>query len=440
MIVLQRALLYTMRNRKRTALFACFSFFFVISLVFCLSYYFISQMFYRQIVEKYPPSIAVWNNTTDHPQNEIMDRILNLEHITGYNHVSLIEAMPKNFKNAVLEQTDHLFATGKPSLAVDVETNAVIQNNPLFVTGQAELIEGSFPSDNQFGVLIEDTLAQFNNLSIGDQIMVEIMESNENPDENTPSTMDMTIIGIYRLTSPIQLENERGGLINNPNSRLFVPYQHNHSNAILFPVIDSVDFFLDSYDDFDDTFTNVQNILQSEPTMMVQSSTFDGYVQLISAANAADQFMLMTIIIFLISSISIFIFLLVMLLRHFYYDIGVLVSLGETKHKIRRQFCMQVLLLSIIPILLAVILSVWTVPHLPSMWLGQVTSQNTQGGSIYNFEQESVTLLSDLPLDWMFQSIVIAVVLFILICFLFVLLSSILYNKQSMNKMFSKMD
>lgn len=436
MEIAKRALLFIKGKLSRSLLFCFFVFFLMFFYILALFYYSSSNEYKKIMVTKYPPEIMLhcfsdnYNDVKPLPKT-LIKNAKNIPQVTGYNTTFDMRAQPINFQNVVTFRETGVFKPLPLSKFVDVQTDLFTPINSLFTTGQAVLQSGVFPDKTNKGILIEKTLANKNHLKLGDKISLELIQG------DSRQTVSLPIIGLYMLASPVQMVDATG-VHDSESSVLFVSYSTLQPFANLNLKIDSVEFYLNSYQSTTEVLNKFKMLDFDHHAFSFIAATPIHVTQLISSMDMVDSYILITIIIFIIVSVTILILLLILSLRNYYYEIGVLLAPGENKKNIFLQFSLQLIISTIIPTVISILCALSLLSAVPALWLNQVTKPYADGSLLSTFDERRVLLKLSFNVNFAFADIGLAVLFVFLVLFIFLFFAYFTISVTNSRKIFSK--
>lgn len=208
------------------------------------------------------------------------------------------------------------------------------------------ITSGEIPTDiNE--VLISETLAKENDLSIGDDFKIKSVSDSE-------YNLTLQITGLYTDSDTSYLNDPRQETFTNPNNSLLT-----NLTTLEIPTTNlnyQVTFKLKNYLDVEKFQTELyQKGLGSEFIVDSGEATYNTVVTpLESMINVTKFFM----IIILLIGVSILIFISILALQDRKYEFGVLRAMGMKKNKLIKMIVSEVLVISSIAILFATILGI----------------------------------------------------------------------------------
>ena len=229
------------------------------------------------------------------------------------------------------------------------------ENGTYELTSESSYFTGA--SENE--IIISDTLAYQNSLSIGDTLLLEDFEL---------GSMEFTIVGLFLNESTIVNVGK-----NITDNEVFIPLD----DALLLKgqdpdstfTITSVKYYLDDP-------LNINSFIsesEAEYTEIGEGLTFSdvNYDAIIAPLESVAQFSDIVLITVVVAAVVILTLLIINALKERKYEIGVLMSLGEEKIKISFQYLIELLLVSALVFTLAMATS-----NSVSAYLGDTLLEN----------------------------------------------------------------
>ncbi|MEC1737729.1 ABC transporter permease [Bacillus mojavensis] len=305
------------------------------------------------------------------------NKLTALDHVKSYNFITSASANAGNF-DAIESSSDTKGAPmqgGKQMVQADLSIEGVISTSLLeeFSDGDAKITEGRAITKSDVGkkvTVINETLAEENDLSVGDSITIESAT-----DEDT--TVKLKIVGLYKTTSSGDDQAQNFSFLN-PYNKLYTPYTataalkgDDYKNTIDSAVYDMddaehIDAFVKAAKktsiDFDTFTLNTNDQLYQQMVGPIENvaSFSKNVVYLVSAAGA--------VILGLIVMMSI---------RERKYEMGVLMAIGEKRWKLIGQFLTEILIVAVIAIGIASLTGNLVANQLGNQLLSQQISSST---------------------------------------------------------------
>ncbi len=286
------------------------------------------------------------------------NELLSLSQIKGYNYYSSTLVVAENFDPIETESTSTTNETNQngpgfggdrsPSMMdadISLQGVAFTDTTSEFIDGDAEMVEGTHLSEDHLDkkvAIIEETLAEENELAVGDQL-----EMTSATDEE--ATVEVEIVGIYKTSST----STDSGMMNftamNPYNKVYVPYTlvNELKGDDYEDTIESAVFYMN---DPADTTSFIED---AEATGAIDTDTFkldandQLYQQMVEPINNVASFSKNVVYLVTIAG-AIILGLIVMLgIRERKYEMGVLLAIGEKKSKLIGQFIVEILIVAV---------------------------------------------------------------------------------------------
>lgn len=318
------------------------------------------------------------------------NKLAALDHVKSYNYITSASANAGNFdaieSSSSSDSSSSSSSTntknsqgggqgGPQMVQADLSIEGVISTALVddFSDGDSKITDGRAITKSDVGkkvTVINETLAEENDLSVGDSITIESAT-----DEDT--TVKLKIVGIYKTTSSGDDQAQNFSFLN-PYNKLYTPYTttaalkgDDYKNTI-----DSAVYYMDDAKNMDnfvkaakktsidfDTYTlNTNDQLYQQMVGPIENvaSFSKNVVYLVSAAGA--------VILGLIVMMSI---------RERKYEMGVLMAIGEKRWKLIGQFLAEILIVAVIAIGLASVTGNLVANQLGNQLLSQQVSSST---------------------------------------------------------------
>ena len=286
---------------------------------------------------------------------ESAEQLTSYEHVKGYNFFSSTAGIAEDFDPIENEETEDTETSDNPMnnkmvargpVMGDVSIQGVLYSDSVqeFMDSQSKLIEGRHLTDedeNKNVVMIEKTLAEENELNIGDTITIQSQD-----EENF---YPLEIIGIYETTSS---GDELGMSFKalNPFNKLFVPYTvANEIKGTDFKgTIDSAIYYLDDPANIEAFVSKAQK----ESTINFDTFKLDAndalYQQMMDPINNVASFSENVVYLVMIAGAIILSLIVMLSIRERKYEMGVLLALGEKKWKLISQYIVELVVIAVI--------------------------------------------------------------------------------------------
>ncbi|MFV3012898.1 ABC transporter permease [Clostridium botulinum] len=288
---------------------------------------------------------------------DIADTLKDNEHVTQYNYISSSFGLAKNFENVKNEDSsDDASSEEKPkgmfkmagsntTTMPEISFSGTIATNLLsdFKDGGSKITEGRGITKNDAGknvAVIEKNLAKENNLKVGSKIQVASL------DENT--TLELEVVGIYEANSDTGNDNRNMDFLN-PYNKIYMPCdvvsKVSTGDSTNSKNITSAVYFMDDADNIESFKEYAKN-----KKIDLETYTLDAndqlYTQMVGPIENVGSFSKTLVATVSIAGAMILVLIIALSLKDRKYEIGVLLSLGESKFKVISQLVVEVLLVA----------------------------------------------------------------------------------------------
>ncbi|WP_313151088.1 ABC transporter permease [Enterococcus sp.] len=202
-----------------------------------------------------------------------------------------------------------------------------------FSEGTATITDGEGITSEDEGtnqVLIESSLAEANDLAVGDTFSITDAEDNE---------VDVTIKGIYETS---EVGNSISQMFNflNPANTIFASYTLANTLSGNEDTIDSATYTLSDPSEMTAFVEEAEGLIDTE-TYSIQTND-QMYQSMLTPLNNVASFAKNIIVLVAAAGIIILTLIVMMSIRERRYEIGVLLSLGESRAKVILQFFTEI--------------------------------------------------------------------------------------------------
>ncbi|EPY2301366.1 ABC transporter permease [Clostridium sporogenes] len=289
---------------------------------------------------------------------DIADTLKDNEHVTQYNYISSSFGLAKNFENVKNEDSSDdtnseekpkgMFKMGGSDVTTmpEISFSGTIATNLLsdFKNGDSKITEGRGITKDDAGknvAVIEKNLAKENSLKVGSKMQVASV------DENT--TLELEVVGIYEANSDESTNDNRNMDFLNPYNKIYMPYDvvskvstGDNTNS---KNITSAVYFMDNADNIESFKEYAKN-----KKIDLETYTLDAndqlYTQMVGPIENVGSFSKTLVATVSIAGAMILVLIIALSLKDRKYEIGVLLSLGESKFKVISQLVVEVLLVA----------------------------------------------------------------------------------------------
>lgn len=306
---------------------------------------------FRNMMKNRKPSEAVSNETS--LTTTMADSLKDLKYVKNYNYqistsansnsISAVETASDNSNN----QQDTNKPNDQPEQAsnqVDftISANTTMKYLDSFTNNNYKLTKGRLlttKDQNTNNCVIETNLASDNDLSVGDTFTITTTVNDE------IITQELTIVGIYE----IQSTNEIGSAhFNNPVNTIYTDLSIGQTLTGSSENITSAIYYLDDPENAE-AFVE---LAKKKSDIDFDTFSLDAnnrlYQQNASSLESMKSFAKMFVWIVVIAGSAILCLILALTIRNRYYEIGVLLSLGQSKVKIIAQQLIEVGLVAVV--------------------------------------------------------------------------------------------
>ena len=202
-----------------------------------------------------------------------------------------------------------------------------------FSAGTASLVGEAITAEDEGtnNVLIEQSLAEANDLSVGDKFKIK---------DSDDKDVEMTVKGIYKTSSSGDSMGARFNFMN-PSNTIFSSYTMVSTlTGSDGKTIDSAVYNLDDPKEMD-SFVKKANKLIDTDTFSLETND-QMYQQMLQPLNNVSSFAKNIVILVAVAGVIILTLIIMLSIRERKYEIGVLLSLGESRIKVISQFFVEI--------------------------------------------------------------------------------------------------
>ncbi|EDS78535.1 ABC transporter, permease protein [Clostridium botulinum C str. Eklund] len=293
----------------------------------------------------------------------IADTLKDNSHVIAYNYSSSSFGLSKDFNNVKSENTDESDSSKsevgrRPMFGMQGNSNVTtmpevsflgtLTTNLLdeFKNGDVKILEGRGITKDDTGknvALIETNLAKENNLKVGSKITISSLDKKKD--------VNLEIVGIYEANSDVDTGHNRNMDFLNPYNKIYMPYnvasQFSNNEESNGKDITSATYFMDSAENID-SFKEYAKSKKIDLDTYTLDANDVLYKQMVGPIENVGSFSKTLVLGVTIAGAVILILIIALSLKDRKYEIGVLLSLGESKGKIISQLIVEVLLVAII--------------------------------------------------------------------------------------------
>lgn len=340
---------------------------------------------FRNMMKNRKPSEAVSNETS--LTTTMADSLKDLKYVKNYNYqistsansnsISAVETASDNSNN----QQDTNKPNDQPEQASNqgdftISANTTMKYLDSFTNNNYKLTKGRLlttKDQNTNNCVIETNLASDNDLSVGDTFTITTTVNDET------ITQELTIVGIYE----IQSTNEIGSAhFNNPVNTIYTDLSIGQTLTGSSENITSAIYYLDDPENAEAFI----KLAKKKSDIDFDTFSLDAnnrlYQQNASSLESMQSFAKMFVWIVVIAGSAILCLILALTIRNRYYEIGVLLSLGQSKVKIIAQQLIEVGLIAVV----AFVISLGT-GQLTSHYMGNML-ESSSSSNVMQMDQK----------------------------------------------------
>lgn len=285
---------------------------------------------------------------------DMADQLKALKYVENYNYTISTSANSDTITAVELTATDEGQSGGmqRPdgfgSMATNnqgdfsISANTTMAYLDTFSEEKSTLSEGRLLSVADVGTnncVIETTLASDNDLSVGDTITLTATVNDETVNQ------ELIIVGIYEVTDSQQMG---GPGQSNPFNTIYTDLSIGNIFTGSDTNLSSATFYLDDPENIE----AFQELAQNKTDIDFETYTLDAndrlYQQNVNSLENTQSFATMFLIVVIGAGSAVLCLILILTIRNRYYEIGVFLSLGQSKIKIILQQLLEMLMIACI--------------------------------------------------------------------------------------------
>ena len=241
-----------------------------------------------------------------------------------------------------------------------------------FSAGTASLVEGeaiTSADEDTNNVLIEQSLAEANDLSVGDKFKIK---------DSDDKDVEVTIKGIYKTSDSGDSMSAQFNFMN-PSNTIFSSYTMvNTLTGSEGKTIDSAVYNLEDPKDMDSFVKQANKLIDTDTSSLETNDQM--YQQMLQPLNNVSSFAKNIVILVAVAGVVILTLIIMLSIRERKYEIGVLLSLGESRMKVISQFFVEIFICMIFALGIAAASGNVVGNAVGNQLLSQqTTSQNVEG-------------------------------------------------------------
>ncbi|MCG8397626.1 ABC transporter permease [Bacillus atrophaeus] len=317
-------------------------------------------------------------------------KLISLDHVKSYNFITSASANAGNF-DAIESSSDSSSSSdnsnsdsknnqgggqGGPQMtSADLSVEGVVSTSLVdeFSDGDSKITDGRPITKSDVGkkvAVINETLAEENNLSVGDSITVESAT-----DEDT--TVKLEVVGIYKTTSSGDGQAQNFSFLN-PYNKIYTPYTatsalkgDDYKNKM-----DSAVYYMDDAENINAFVKAAQKTSIDFDTYTLETND-QLYQQMVGPIENVASFSKNVVYLVSVAGAVILCLIVMMSIRERKYEMGVLMAIGEKRWKLIGQFLTEILIIAVIAIGIASVTGSLIGNQLGNQLLSQQISSST---------------------------------------------------------------
>ncbi|MCY8878060.1 ABC transporter permease [Bacillus inaquosorum] len=318
------------------------------------------------------------------------NKLAALDHVKSYNYITSASANAGNFDAIESSSSSDSSSSSSSSNAknsqgggqggpqmvqADLSIEGVISTALVddFSDGDSKITDGRAITKSDVGkkvTVINETLAEENDLSVGDSITIESAT-----DEDT--TVKLKIVGIYKTTSSGDDQAQNFSFLN-PYNKLYTPYTataalkgDDYKNTI-----DSAVYYMDDAKNID-AFVKAAKKTSIDFDTFTLNTNDQLYQQMVGPIENVASFSKNVVYLVSVAGAVILGLIVMMSIRERKYEMGVLMAIGEKRWKLIGQFLTEILIVAVIAICIASLTGNLVANQLGNQLLSQQISSST---------------------------------------------------------------
>jgi putative ABC transport system permease protein len=284
-----------------------------------------------------------------------------LDHVNSYNYSVSASANAEDFdiiESSTSSESDSSETNSEQApggdqgrggmVQADLTVNGTLTSDEAdsFSDGEAEIVDGRGIEASDAGsnvAVIEQTLAEENDLAVGDTITI----SSSN-DEDT--TQELEIVGIYE-TSSAGSDQAMNFSFLNPYNTVYVPYTAANTlkGEEYTDTVESVTYQMDDAENID-AFLRAAEKTDVDFDVYELDANDDLYQQMVGPIENVASFAKNIVYLVTVAGAIILALIVMLSIRERKYEMGVLMAIGESKWKLAGQFVTEIVVTAIVAI------------------------------------------------------------------------------------------
>ncbi|PAD19972.1 ABC transporter permease [Terribacillus saccharophilus] len=290
---------------------------------------------------------------------EDVESIAALDHVESYNYSVSASANAEDFdifESSTFTDSSDTESEQAPGgdqgrggmVQADLTVNGTLTSDEAesFSDGEAEIVDGRGIEESDAGTnvaVIEQTLAEENDLAVGDTINIS-SASNED------TTQELEIVGIYE-TSSAGSDQAMNFSFLNPYNTIYVPYTAANTlkGEDYSDTVESVTYQMDDAENID-AFIAAAEKTDVDFDVYQLDANDDLYQQMVGPIENVASFAKNIVYLVTIAGAIILALIVMLSIRERKYEMGVLMAIGEKKWKLAGQFITEIVVIAIVAV------------------------------------------------------------------------------------------
>lgn len=307
------------------------------------------QVDFKNMMKNREPGQAV-DQVTESLTIKMAEQLKNLKYVDSYNYTisSNVNTTLTAVENETQEELDDRPMMGdrqNQSTSFTLSANTTMKYLKDFTDENYVLSEGRLLSSKDQETnycVIETNLAKENDLSIGDTFTMTSSDDSK--------SVELTIVGIYEIESTTM---EMGRMNSNPVNTIYCDLSVGQSLSSDEDVISSATYYLDDPEHVE----AFQELAKEKTDIDFDTYRLTSNDQLFknnsSSLDNISSFASLFLVVVIIAGCAILCLILALTIRNRYYEIGVFLSLGQSKIKIVLQQLFEIGMIAVIALILS---------------------------------------------------------------------------------------
>lgn len=319
--------------------------------------------------------------------SDMADSLIQLDHVEDYNYTISSSANSDDIVPIETEQSDEGMTMpegggqggGMGQFNIGdfvISANSTMKYIEEFTSGNYSLIEGALLSSkdkDSSHCVIETNVAEENSLSIGSTFTIYTTIDNET------ISQELEVVGIYEIETTTSSQGMRGMMFTNPVNTIYTDISIGYTLTNDTTTISSATYYLDDPENMDSFITDAKENTEIDFEMYTLDANDQLYQRNISSLVNTESFATMFLLVVVIAGSVILGLILILTIRNRFHEIGIFLSLGQSKVKIIGQ---QVIEIGIVACVAFVI----------SLGTGRMVSNMVSGMLINNQSNDTVQM------------------------------------------------